>query len=165
MCQHRTHHYTHFRAIVDGQIENLCRSLEIVGICPYWTVVIALYEKLLSWKLFQKMTGKKKRRRVVATPPYIVLTDLSISYHYNEHIALCNPGSILCWLSVQVWLCSLNISWFFLVCGCKCKDFFLISNTFSQLFSEPNSLISKDIKFFIEAPILIFPISGEQNYW
>ena len=39
-----------------------------------------------------------------------------------------------------------------IVCGCKCKDFFIISNTFSQLFSEPNSLISKDIKFFIEAP-------------
>ena len=40
-----------------SMIENLCRSLEIVGICPYWTVVIALYEKFLSWKLFQKMTG------------------------------------------------------------------------------------------------------------
>ena len=38
-----------------------------------------------------------------------------------------------------------------IVCGCKCKDFFLISNTFSQLFSEPNSLISKDIKLFLEA--------------
>ena len=42
---------------LDGQIENLCRSLEIVGICPYGTVMIALYKKLLSWKLFQKMTG------------------------------------------------------------------------------------------------------------
>lgn len=38
-----------------------------------------------------------------------------------------------------------------IVCGCKCKDFFIISNTFSQLFSEPNSLISKDIKLFLEA--------------
>ena len=33
------------------------RSLEIVGVCPYGTVVIALYKKLLSWKLFQQMTG------------------------------------------------------------------------------------------------------------
>ena len=81
---------------LDSQIEDLCRSLEIVGICPYGTIVIALYEKLLSWKLFQQMTSTKKRRRFVATPPYIVLTDLSISYHYNEHIALYNPGSILC---------------------------------------------------------------------
>ena len=40
----------------------------------------------------------------------------------------------------------------FLGLSCKCKGFFTISNTFSQLFSEPNSLISKDIKFFIEAP-------------
>ena len=42
---------------LDSQIENLCRSLEIVGVCPYGTVVIALYKKLLSWKLFQQMTG------------------------------------------------------------------------------------------------------------
>ena len=42
---------------LDSQIEDLCRSLEIVGVCPYGTVVIALYEKLLSWKLFQQMTG------------------------------------------------------------------------------------------------------------
>ena len=42
---------------LDGQIKDLCRSLEIVGVCPYGTVVIALYKKLLSWKLFQKMTG------------------------------------------------------------------------------------------------------------
>ena len=41
-----------------------------------------------------------------------------------------------------------------IVCGCKCRDFFLISNTSRQLFSEPNSLISKDIKFFPEAPFL-----------
>ena len=95
------------------------------------------------------ITGKKKRRRVVATPQCIILTDLSISYHYNEHIALCNPGSILCWLSVQVWLCSLNISWFFFVCGCKCRDFFLISNTSRQLFSRAKSLISKDIKSYM----------------
>ena len=39
-----------------------------------------------------------------------------------------------------------------IVCGCKCRDFFLISNTFKQLFSWTKSLISKDIKFFIEAP-------------
>ena len=45
---------------LDSQIEDLCRSLEIVGICPYGTVVIALYEKLLSWKLFQKITSKKE---------------------------------------------------------------------------------------------------------
>ena len=42
---------------LDSQIEDLYRSLEIVGVCPYGTVVIALYEKLLSWKLFQQMTG------------------------------------------------------------------------------------------------------------
>ena len=42
---------------LDSQIEDLCRSLEIVGVCPYGTVVIALYKKLLSWKLFQQMTG------------------------------------------------------------------------------------------------------------
>ena len=42
-----------------------------------------------------------------------------------------------------------------IVCGCKCRDFFLISNTSRQLFSWPKSLISKDIKFFPEAP---FPI-------
>ena len=35
-----------------------------------------------------------------------------------------------------------------IVCGCKCRDFFLISNTSKQLFSLPKSLISKDIKFF-----------------
>ncbi len=81
---------------LDSQIEDLCRSLEIVAVCPYGTVVIALYEKFLPWKLFQQMTGTKKRRRFVATPPCIVVTDLSISYHYNEHIALCNPESILC---------------------------------------------------------------------
>ena len=45
---------------LDCQIEDLCRSLEIVGICPYGTVVIALYEKFLPWKLFQQMTGTKK---------------------------------------------------------------------------------------------------------
>ena len=45
---------------LDCQIESLCRSLEIVGVCPYGTVVIALYKKLLSWKLFQQMTGTKK---------------------------------------------------------------------------------------------------------
>ena len=39
-----------------------------------------------------------------------------------------------------------------IVCGCKCRDFFLISNTSRQLFSRAKSLISKDIKFFIEAP-------------
>ena len=42
---------------LDSQIEDLCRSLEIVGVCPYGTVVIALNKKLLSWKLFQQMTG------------------------------------------------------------------------------------------------------------
>ena len=42
---------------LDSQIEYLCRSLEIIGVCPYGTVVIVLYEKLLSWKLFQQMTG------------------------------------------------------------------------------------------------------------
>ena len=42
---------------LDCQIEYLCRSLEIVRVCPYGTVVIALHEKLLSWKLFQQMTG------------------------------------------------------------------------------------------------------------
>ena len=36
-----------------------------------------------------------------------------------------------------------------IVCGCKCRDFFLISNTSKQLFSWPKSLISKDIKFFL----------------
>ena len=35
---------------LDSQIENLRRSLEIVGVCPYGTVVIALYKKL---QLFQ----------------------------------------------------------------------------------------------------------------
>ena len=57
---------------LDGQIENLCRSLEIVEICPYWTVVIALYEKQgflnerTVWLVFQyvsvtkvKVCGKK----------------------------------------------------------------------------------------------------------
>ena len=39
-----------------------------------------------------------------------------------------------------------------IVCGCKCRDFFLISNTSRQLFSRAKSLISKDIKFFLEAP-------------
>ena len=38
-----------------------------------------------------------------------------------------------------------------IVCGCKCRDFFLISNTFKQLFSWTKSLISKDIKLFLEA--------------
>ena len=42
---------------LNSQIENLSNSLEIIGVCPYGTVVIALYEKLLSWKLFQQMTG------------------------------------------------------------------------------------------------------------
>ena len=37
------------------------------------------------------------------------------------------------------------------VCGCKCREFFLISNTSRQLFSRAKSLISKDIKFFLEA--------------
>ena len=45
---------------LDSQIEDLRRSLEIVGVCPYGTVMIALYKKLLSWKLFQKITGTKK---------------------------------------------------------------------------------------------------------
>ena len=102
----------------------------------------------ISWII----TGTKKRCRFVATPPYIVLTDLSISYHYNDHIAPGNTASALCRLSVQVQLCSLNISWFFFVCGCKCRDFFLISNTSRQLFSWLKTLISKDIKFFLEAP-------------
>ena len=38
-----------------------------------------------------------------------------------------------------------------IVCGCKCREFFLISNTSRQLFSRAKSLISKDIKFFPEA--------------
>ena len=42
-----------------------------------------------------------------------------------------------------------------IVCGCKCKDFFIISNTFRQLFFCRKWLISKDIKFFPEAP---FPV-------
>jgi hypothetical protein len=45
---------------LDSQIEDLRRSLEIVGVCPYGTVMIALYKKLLSWKLFQQITGTKK---------------------------------------------------------------------------------------------------------
>ena len=123
--------------------------LSPIAIQMFWQL-ISFLDLNFNWvNILWIITGKKKRRRVVATPPCIVVTDLSISYHYNEHIALCDPGSILCWLSVQVWLCSLNISWFFLVCGFKCKDFSLVSNTFSQLFSEPNSLISKDIKSYM----------------
>lgn len=132
---------------VIGAITDSHSDVLIVFFIFDWMILIVN----ISWII----TGTKKRCRFVATPPYIVLTDLSISYHYNEHIALYNPGSILCWLSVQVWLCSLNISWFFFVCGCKCRDFFLISNTSRQLFSRAKSLISKDIKFFPEAP---FPI-------
>ena len=130
-------------------------GLSPIAIQMFWQL-ISFLDLNFNWvNILWIITGKKKRRRVVATPQCIVLTDLSISYHYNEHIALYNPGSILCWLSVQVWLCSLNISWFFLVYGCKCKDFFLISNTFRQLFFCRKSLISKDIKFFPEAP---FPV-------
>ena len=29
---------------LDSQIEDLCRGLEIIGVCPYGTVMIALYE-------------------------------------------------------------------------------------------------------------------------
>ena len=130
-------------------------GLSPIAIQMFWQL-ISFLDLNFNWvNILWIITGKKKRRRVVATPQCIVLTDLSISYHYNEHIALYNPGSILCWLSVQVWLCSLNISWFFFVCGCKCREFFLISNTSRQLFSRAKSLISKDIKFFPEAP---FPV-------
>ena len=38
-------------------VERAGGRLEIVGVCPYGTVMIALYEKFLSWKLFQQMTG------------------------------------------------------------------------------------------------------------
>ena len=126
---------------VIGAITDSHSDVLIVCFIFDWMILIVN----ISWII----TGTKKRRRFVATPPYIVLTDLSISYHYNEHIAPGNTASALCWLSVQVWLCSLNISWFFFVCGCKCREFFLISNTSRQLFSRAKSLISKDIKSYM----------------
>ena len=36
---------------LDSQIEDLCRSLEIVGVCPYGTVVIAFSNMILMLSL------------------------------------------------------------------------------------------------------------------
>ena len=123
---------------VIGAITDSHSDVLIVCFIFDWMILIVN----ISWII----TGTKKRCRFVATPPYSLdrfIYQLPLQWAYRTlqpriHPVLTFGSSVIMFIEYLMVL---------IVCGCKCREFFLISNTSRQLFSRAKSLISKDIKF------------------